>query len=176
MEVVTDSFDRADSAVSLGTSDSDHAWTAHSGTWGISSNAGYRAADAGGNNDCATVDSAVDDCTVVVTASVVADEWRMCARLTDFNNTLVVQCAAGTWTLYRKEGGVFNSIGSWAGTQTNGDIGQLRLSGASVVFVHNGTDRITATEAFNATATRHGLAAGNGGLTGRWEDFSVTVP
>lgn len=39
--VVTDTFDRADSAVSLGTATSGHVWTPRHGTWGISGNKGY---------------------------------------------------------------------------------------------------------------------------------------
>ena len=35
---VSDSFNRADNASSLGTADSGHVWTAHTGTWGIDGN------------------------------------------------------------------------------------------------------------------------------------------
>lgn len=46
---INDTFDRADNNTTLGTATSGQAWTAVSGTWGISNNEGYCVSDASGN-------------------------------------------------------------------------------------------------------------------------------
>lgn len=56
-----DSFDRANSAVSLGSPDKGAAWSALSGTWGISSNRAYMPAANSSNQRAAVIDVGAED-------------------------------------------------------------------------------------------------------------------
>jgi hypothetical protein len=173
---VTDSFNRADSAVSLGTADSGQTWTALTGTWGISSNKAYLVTHV--NQDTAYIDNALSDCAVQVTFNpVAANNSRLVFRLTDASNFHFVQSEGGsTYKHYKYESGGFTQLGSYATTPANGDVLKVVLNGSSIDTYLNGTVRISVSNSFNSTATKHGIGGANGTPTAeRWEDFSAVA-
>jgi len=176
---VTDTFDRADSATSLGTSDSGHVWTALSGTWGIATNAAYLPTSAD-NYNAAIVDSGRADCTVQYTASTVDEsEGRVPVRMTDSQNGFIGQASGagvGIHRLYRIEAGAFTELGTYTADHVSGDVLKMVLSGSSIKYFLNGVERIAATDSFQSTAMKHGIGAGTGTpTTHRYNDFSVVA-
>jgi hypothetical protein len=63
--IVTDSFERANNATTLGTADTGQTWVTDSGTWGILGGKAY--VPAGGNDRSAVVDALTADCVVTAT-------------------------------------------------------------------------------------------------------------
>lgn len=170
---VSDTFNRADSAVSLGSADVGGAWTASVGTWGISSNVAYQVADAG--QDVAQIDSTVANCTIRCTYSVASpNSQRIIFRFSDTSNYWLLQTEGGTaYKLYKYVAAAFTLAGTYSTTPANGDVLMIVLNGNQIDAYLNGVLRISTTDAHNSTATRHGIGGANNSLTGRWEDFSV---
>jgi hypothetical protein len=168
--IFSDAFTRADSAVTLTAP-----WVALAGTWGISINQAYLAVDAGSNANVATVDFGYSDCTVSVTKTVRQSTQRLAFRFTDSANGFIVDDPGSSYDLYRRQAGAYTQIGSWVGTPASGDVLSVVLSGSSIRVYVNGVLVISATDSFNAGATKHGLGAGAIGVA-RFDNFSITVP
>lgn len=169
---ISDSFNRADSAVSLGSADIGGAWTATTGTWGISSNKGYLVTDAG--QDVAQIDSGVANCTIRCLYSTVgANSQRLVFRFTDASNFLICQTEGTAYKVYKYVAGGFTQLGTYSVTPADGDQIMVVLNGSNIDFYLNGTLRISVSDAFNNTATRHGLGGANNTGAARWEDYSV---
>lgn len=165
---ITDSFNRADSTSTMGSTDTGQTWTYQSGTWGITSNTAYPVTASG--QLTAVVESSVSDCTVQVTHSTAGSSPGLCWRATDDNNYWLV---AGL-TAYKRVAGGFTSMGSTGGI-ADGDVLSVVLSGASHVIKKNGSTVLTiSSDSFNQTATKHGLRAQVN--NSRFDNFSVTVP
>lgn len=178
--IVSDTFTRADSAASLGTSDSGHAWTAHRGTWGIQTNRGYLATSSG-SNDCASVNASVANatvsCVVVAIGAGGSSDWRLVANVTDADNYFVLVAGVGSnYTLYRVQAGGFTSIGTVAVVPAANDIASIQRQGSTITARVNGTSSGAITDTFNQSATRFGLASGGSVSAARYDSFLVTVP
>lgn len=175
MTEVLDTFDRANSTTSLGTSDSGHAWTARNGTWGISSNAGYSVDD--GDNVIATVDCGETDQTVSVTLSTMpggSDFAGVCARWTDNSHYYLADAGGGNGTLrlFLVNGNYFQLGSGISGAVAAGDVITLEVIGTSVRALVNGVEKIAVTDSTLATGTNAGLRAGLAG-DARYNNFSV---
>lgn len=164
---ITDSFNRADSTSTLGSTDTGQAWTAQAGTWGISSNTAYTTTASG--QVTVVVDAGVSDCTVQATLTDATGSCGLCWRSTDDNNYWLV---AGV-LCYKRVAGGFTSMGSTGGF-SNGDVITVVVSGNNHTIKRNGTTVLSFTDSFNATATKHGLRAQTN--TSRFDSFSITVP
>lgn len=175
--VVADSFQRADSAVSLGSADTGQAWTAHGGTPGIAGNQAYFAATAldGG----ASVESGAANVTVSVVCTAIGGDFGVIARLTDGSNYIRLVHTGGAVFFQKRVGGGFTTFATQAWTLTAGDVFTLACSGNTLTARINGTQIGTTSDAFNNTATRHGFGT-NGVSPGtspvRWKYFRVTAP
>jgi hypothetical protein len=177
-----DTFDRADSATSLGTpSDGGAAWTAHSGTWGIISNQAYVAVGNGGYMAASLEASAADvDVRLTVGGAAEVNYWGVCARLTDDSNYLWVGRGGGNWNLRKRVAGTDTALGTYTVGVNNGDAVRLSLSGnsLSVYLTPSGGGELLVigpvTESFNGTATRHGLWGFSTSTVARFDSFSVT--
>lgn len=171
--VAFDTFTRADSAVSLGTAESGQAWSALSGTWGISGNQARIATLSGANTDAAVVDAGVSDCLVTVTMATVGGTPRLVFRATDASNCFFVDVQGASATkMYRRQAGANNEIASTTTLVPNGGILSVRLNGADIRAALNGVELFSVTSAFNQTATKHGL--GGTATDARFDDFRVT--
>lgn len=170
-----DDFNRADSTSSLGTpSDGGSSWVAAAGTWGINSNRGYLATSSGGQ-ETAYLESSVADVDVQVTLAVSGSDYGVCARLTDASNNLIgIRSGASDYRIYKRVAGSFTQLGSTvAVTSANGDVMKFTANGSSLTLYQNGVSKVTATDSFNNTATKHGLRS-NADTTTRFDDFSIT--
>lgn len=176
MTTITDTFNRADSPTSLGTtSDGSATWTALSGTWGISSNQAYNSSPTG--LDVAYINTPAADGTLQVTLPVFSSSG-LAFRIQDINNFLMLYVSGGTIRLYRWVGGSATQIGSGFGSFTNGDSLGVTLSGSSITVLHNGSSVGSATETTYQTLTKHGLVLGTASTAPRWDNwsFSYTPP
>jgi len=175
---ITDSFNRINSALTLGTTDTGHTWQYLStGVWGIAANQAYNPTNSVTNKDAAVVQSLVSDCSVQVTFATHVSSMRVGFRYTDLNNGFIVNDEGSQYVLYRLQSGSYTSIGSTTLiTPTNGDVIKVTLSGSSITVYVNGVSKITATDTFNQTATLHGIASNDNTAVARWDTFSITVP
>lgn len=173
--VVFDSFTRANSAVSLGTADSGQAWSALSGTWGITSNQGYCAVSGGTNENAAVVESGIANGVVRVTMATSASS-RVVFRRTDVDNGFIADIFATSATLYRHEAGSYTELDTnLALTVNDGDIFEAVLRGPAISILQNGTEVLSATSTFNQTATKHGIGASGATLTARFDNFAISA-
>jgi Fibronectin type III domain len=168
---VYDNFDRADSAVSLGTATTGQTWSTLAGAFGISSNRAYCVAASGGM-DAAVINAGVANCLVAgsfgvsVTANI-GLTWRVSdglwADATEyFNNGSVV---------YRRDGPSYTNLGN-IGALSPGDVLSVALSGNIHDVRVNGVSKLLLNLAVNNAATRHGLSA-EGVSTSMFETFWV---
>lgn len=170
--IVSDSFTRANSATSLGTADTGQAWVPLSDTWGITSNTAYKVTAS--NQGYVVIDSGVSDCTITVTVSgTTTAGGGITFRATDVSNLWFVECGSGASSVYKSQtgSGLTQMASGWAAFAA-GDVMSVVLSGTSINVKKNGTSIGTLTNAFNQTATKHGLRDYTGTI--RLDDFSVT--
>ena len=152
---VSDTFQRADSAVSLGTAVAGGAWTAHKGTWGISSNQAYLAAGTNGHIDhVATLNSDfLSD--GFVEADVKLSSARASAGLVfrALNNTSMFLVrltktatpAVDTLELSRYTGGTWTALATVAGGFVLGQTYKVRIEfyGGQIYVYLNGVLKIS---------------------------------
>ncbi len=114
-----DTFTRADSALTLGTSSGGGAWTAQLGTWGISTNQAYCPVPAGGAGafNVATLPAATSDgvfaATCIVPAGATVFEGGFLVRFQDLNNFVYLDLSGGgggTSQLFVRVAGVFTAL------------------------------------------------------------------
>jgi hypothetical protein len=168
--LASDSFTRADNAVSLGLADTGQAWSALAGTWGVLSNQAYQ--PSGLPDGVAILDVGEADVTLTVTLSTVAPDNGLILRASDTNNYIRLIFEAGVWYLQKKVAGAFTTLASGAGSNTNGDMITLTGIGSSLSSTLNGVALLTATDAFNATATKHGITGISAST--RFDNFSAS--
>lgn len=170
---VSDAFNRADSALTLGSADVGGAWTEAVGTWGISSNAAYQVVSVG--QDLAYIDSGVANCTIRCTYSVAAqNSQRITARISDTSNYLILQTESNNaYKLYKFVAAAGTLLGNYNATPANGDALMMVLNGSNIDVYLNGVLRISASDSFNSTQTPHGIGGANNATGARWDDFSV---
>lgn len=171
---IVDTFNRADSASSLGTtSDGTATWTVlQGGPFGISSNQAYMPGSIA--SSVAYVDPGDADTTVAVKVAALTISTAAAGpafRVSSANNYWAVYCLNTTATLYKVVGGAFGSQGTF--TVAAGDTISVVLSGSSIVAKRNGATQLTVTDSTFSTATKHGLYME--GSSTRLDDFSVGI-
>lgn len=174
--IVSDTFTRADSAVTLGSAETGQSWSALAGTWGISSNQAKLVTDAGGNQNAAVVDSGRADNFTVSAKVAVTGTVRLVWRCSDVNNGFMLLVLSPNVVMYRQQAGTYNQIGTVAQAVANNDVLSVQVRGNTHAALLNGATIIApVTDAFNNTATKHGI--GETSNTGdRLDNFLVTVP
>ena len=173
--LVTDSFTRADNAVSLGSTEGGSlgpkVWTAHGGTWGVIAGTAY-APGGGGTYHAASVDAGVSNALVQAVFATLGGSIGLSARITDDSNFLHLEYGGGSdLTLYKRVAGAFTQIGTAVVTQAAGDLVALECRGNTLNAYQNGVLKFTVTDAFNNTATRFGLST-NSTLV-RYDAFAI---
>lgn len=170
---ITDSFTRADSTTTLGTTDTGQAWTAVSGTWGIGTNRAYKPSGAG--DHAAVVEAAATDVTATVTLATAAAFYGLAPRVVDANNLWIVYYnTASTMLLTKIVGGAYTVVGNTGTlTTTTGDVFSVVMAGPAFTVRRNGVDMFAATDATHGAATRHGMYSGvNNAFL---DNFSITA-
>lgn len=173
--VVSDAFNRADSTTTLGTADTGQAWTALSGTWGISSNQAY-CVDAN-DGRVAAIETGSTDQTVTVTATIPNSSSYpgVLARLTDADNFYLAQINTGSTTIYRNSAG-YSLLGTGSGA-ASGDVLEFSVIGTSLNLDVNGGSVISLTNSGITSGSLAGIryATSSGSPAIRWDDFSVVA-
>lgn len=171
-----DNFNRADSVLTLNSpSDAAGDYTLV-GTWGITSNTAYSVVS---SNPCAAIlDSATFDITIEVTLTGLggADIAGLCARYTDINNhwAYYMDTLNNKTRLYKISSGSFVSVIDNVHAPAAGDVLKLGFSSNTWTAYYNGSQVGTGSDAFNNTATKHGLWGYANGTNDRWDSLSIT--
>lgn len=173
--VVSDSFNRADSNLTLGNADTGQAWNPLIGTWGISGGFAKLIVDGTNNENIAVIDSGVSDCMIEVVAINPETGWRVTWRAQDGNHHFMILYVGGNINLYKKTGaGSFTQIGTGVVALVHLDVVQVTTSGSAHSLVVNGVEIIApVTDAAYLTETEHGIGDTGVGGTERWKDFKV---
>ncbi len=166
--IASDSFNRANSAVTMGDTDSaaggtNKTWVPNSGVWGISSNAAYTPSS--DSQVTTVVESSAADTTVAVKMATAGDAG-LCWRSTDDTHNWLTNGSS----IFKRNGG-FTQVATYAG-ESSGDTISVVLSGSSGILQKNGTQVASWSDAFNSTATKHGLRCTSTNLV-RFDDFSI---
>src|SRR5580765_456066 len=157
-----DSFNRADSTTTLGSTDGAGsldpiAWTKPNGggPHGISSNRAY----CPGGNGLAAVDLATADVDITLTVVTMSGGSGIMFRFASFNNYWFwMNTSTGSVSqLYKVVGGSFTQVGSSQSGAANGDVLRVVTNGNAIEVFRNGTSKITTTDSFAASGTNHGL-------------------
>ena len=174
--VVSDTFTRSDSALTLGSAETLQAYTAHAGTWGITSNQGYSVTDA--DADLATLESGLND--GVFTLSVKgtlnsATDYRipeLVVRMADTSNYLYVRMINGAVTLRKNDADSHSQLATAATTTADNTAYAVRAAclGTRVYVYVDGVLKIShtlaggdATKYVGATYTRIGARLAKAG-------------
>jgi hypothetical protein len=151
--IVSDSFDRADNASSLGNSDTGQTWIIGSGTWAISSNQ----AKGTGNNITALQDIGSSNAKISVTVGAAIDSGIV-FRYKDENNYFrFVRVGAGNVYLQKKVSGTLTTLQNISSAVAVGDILTVIASGDSIQVLKNGTSLYTTTDSSYLLNTKHGI-------------------
>lgn len=179
---VTDTYDRADSATTLGSAQTGQAWTASRGTWGITGNAAYSVT--GVDDDLATIETTNTNhratATIPVPAGVGAASPGLIARFVDTNNHYLATLAflsggtAPLVKLFKKVGGGYTQLGTTVTLPNLTTSATFTLSafGNSITVLVNGVSVIRELDSSLTAGTKVGLRQG-GATACRWSDFSA---
>lgn len=175
--IVTDSFNRADSAT-LGVADTGEVWNSNAyavGVFGISSNQAYLSTP--NANSYAVLETGMTNISIKCTAVYSGTgEWGLVARWEDSNNFLKINFVSNYWIYIRTRiAGVETNITSSGFNQLpNGTVVRVDIVGDAVQVYLNDVLRATGDLAGSlTTGTQAGLAS-NATTGNYWEDFSVT--
>lgn len=162
--IVFDSFDRADSAVTLGNADTGQAWAVSAGTWGISGGQAYSVSDV--SLDCALLNNPTADAIFSysisgdIAASVGPGSYHIihCIfRALNADTLLSVELFNGVVRLYKRATGSFTALANSAVPTVDGKLYSIdaRCIGNAIVVSVDGIVRIS-----------HVLSGGNGVYAG----------
>jgi hypothetical protein len=181
--LVSDSFNRTDSNISLGNTDSYNGGTTKTWgvygpsatlpTYGISSNQAYMVSNNGGftNNNFAGINIGVSDVTYKVTLATASAACYFVLRASD-NNHYVRLSTGNPYTLVTYNNGTFTTISTASVGSATGDVISITLNGTSITVSKNGTEIISATSTFNQTSTIFGFS-GQGSTANRFDNFQI---
>lgn len=190
--LLSDTFSRADSALTLGNAETGQPWSAAAGTWGVSAGQGYSASD--GSGSIATIDPGAGNATYEVSVSGdldnVGSNLRYLTpifRYTDANNHLRLHFVSGAVSLFKLVGGGFTLLATSALTTADATMYRLRISyvdgiiTVSVDGVPRFTSVLTGPELalFPPTLSRVGVhlsKAGTPAVDARFDNLRVTMP
>ncbi len=169
----SDTFNRGDSAVSLGTpSDGGSAWVAGVGTWGINSNRAYN--PSGSPYAAAVLECGGADGTLQVSLPSIGGNAALIFRYTDASNYWFASLANFDVRFIKIEAGSATTVGGTAVvTVSAGDVLRVTMAGTALELFQNGVSRRSISNAFNASATKHGIG-GYSSSAARFEDWSFT--
>jgi hypothetical protein len=157
--IVYASFFAPDSANTLARAETGQSWTALSGTWGTRRYQAYLSAPSGDGNCAAVLDAGVADANISVQLNDVngGSTQGIVFRATDAHNFFFARGFNTNIQVFRIQAGALVQLGSYAGGINEGDVLAVELLGPGIVVKQNGILRLTLTDSFNQSATRHGL-------------------
>lgn len=167
-----DSFTRADSASTLGTSEvGGKTWTANTGTWGVSSGAAYTVT--GASADIASIDTSITDMQVEGKLTYSGTQPGLVFRYQDASNYYYVEPFSSGARIQKRVAGSTSTVVSTGSGFASGDYFGASIYGSQINLLHNGSIVATATDTALTAGTKAGMRAGSANSTDRWDDFSV---
>lgn len=169
------SFFAEDSDTDLPDTETGETWVQLLGDWGIDQYQARLVTSEGDTENVAYIETGQADCNlqVQVTKFGINATAGIAFRVTNVNNRYFARLnSTGSVQLFKEVAGSITGLGSWSGTMTSGDWIRVELSGTSIKVKHNGVVRISVTDSFNQTATKHGLHCDEVALT-RMKHFSM---
>ena len=185
VSAITDTFTRADSATSLGTTETGQAWEIVGGTWGVTNGTMYKSVGGASTRAHAVVDWGSADMSVTVqipSRGTAAGYPCLVGRFVDEGNGYFVQLNPSPGTLARRVGGVNTVVISNLGTTVAGDSMKLSIreqGGGTVLTVYrNGTQVSTYTDTAvgRPAGTRAGVFSYGVYVDARFDNFTVEAP
>ena len=182
---ITDTFTRADSTASLGTTETGQAWQVVGGTWGIVSGTMYKSAGGTTTRAHAVVDWGATDMSVTVQIPNLGNTAGypcLVGRFADEGNGYFLQLNPSPGTLTRRVGGVNTVILSGLGTTLAGDTMKLSIreqGGGTVLTVYRNGGQIgtyTDTATGRPAGTRAGVFSYSIFVDARFDNFTVGAP
>lgn len=172
--LVSDTFDRADNATTLGNAETGQTWL-YTGVWGIDTNAAEMQSGSGTVLH-SYVESGISDGTVSVKFLELNNENRLVFRLQDATNYLTVHARASDYAIKKVVSGTTTTLQTIAQQPVAGDIVKVELNGSTVKVFVNGVEIASRTETTFQAATKHGFAT-YGGVSPktRFDNFEVTT-
>lgn len=179
--LVSDLFDRANSAASLGTADTGQAWTAWDGTWGISTNKAYPVAVGAADATAVVNAGARGRFTAASITPAAAAYVGLVFRGIDASNHLIVDMSDTTVRILKRDAGAYTVLASSALAHAAGSAHSVTvecLGSVITVTVPSGTLSHTMSQAdaikFTATTAKfHGVRAGSVSAA-RVDNLSIT--
>lgn len=172
MAVVSDDFNRADNATTLGTAPTGQTWEVLTpgAIFGITGGKAYRTSAGTTNQAIAVINSGVADGDIEVTLDTGADSG-VCWRATDDSNYFFVASQNGV--IYRRQAGGFNEVAAFVGSAGGGTY-RIEMRGNTFTIFKDGAQRATFTDSFQNTATKHGLRV-HDTTSALFDNFTVTA-
>jgi hypothetical protein len=176
----TDSFDRAESADSLGNMPDGRTWLVDAGTWGITSGQA-QVSESHEYRNHAVVGIGQGDGGVQVRMTRVTPGSGLVFRYEGPYNywALVAVPEVATWNIYKVVDGTREIVGNTGEAQTrDGTTIAVRTSGDTIELIVNGRVMKTIVDDFGQDNGRFGLtvAGGEQATTTRFDDFVVGLP
>lgn len=174
--LVWDSFNRADSALTLGNAESGQTWAYNSANvFGISTNRAYNTSAA---NSIATLDCGSQDYDVEVTlasiqAPVGGTTYWLVWGYTDASNFFRFGQSGTAWNFHKVSAGSITALWNMNITSAAGDVIRVSKRGTRSTMYLNDRPIDTYNDTFGATATKVGIQAA--GLTTTFDNFIVRV-
>ena len=176
--MIQDSFTRANSTTTLGSTDTGQVWTPQgTSTWGITSNQAYLVNTTANQEEFCVFESGLADVRISIKMTVAGD-MGIPFRFTDSNNCYTATSSPlDTIVVISKVvGGVASDLGTATNyTAANGDVLTLLAIGNSYTLQINGVTKFAATDATFLTQTIHGIKQYPGINTQRFDEFSLTA-
>lgn len=171
--IVYDSFNRVDSASSLGVADTGQAWNVISGTWGIDGGKAYCAVTESiiGSNNVVINTGISDGILTVKLPSVAKGAERVTFRWYDNLNRFALWVDTDKYALYKYEG-VETLLGSYSVVPQNNDVIKIEANGSLIKVYLNDLKIFEVTESANIANTYWGFGTYNSILP-RFDDFKV---
>jgi len=171
--VVSDSFNRADNALTLGNADTGQAWNPDIGTWGINSNLATQITS---SEAVCSINSGISNLYLKVTfairaaAAVHRIRFRAASDAVNGDRITLLANDAG-YSLYKTSAGASTSIASWAVPPQNGDIVEIYAKGSNIRIIINGVERFNVNESTSQFNTYVALSGNSIAL--RWNNLEV---
>lgn len=171
--LVSDTFTRGDTTGPLGTATSGQTWETIAGTaFGITSNAAYNT-DTGNAICIATIDSATCNGRVACTVTRTTQVAGLVVRLSDASNYWYVSLSGSATTLNKMVAGSPTTVATSASTFSGATSVEVVMSGSNYSVLINNSVLLTGTDAFNSTATKHGILRQQTVNNSRHDNFTV---
>lgn len=168
-----DTFNRGDSANSLGNLDSGQTWVQNSGTWGISSNQAYVSAPGPSAGESYASVSAQADFEAQLTVKVAGGAEYLIFRGSDTINywRLGAGSSTGTIVLQKIEAGAPTVVGTLTSPMAADTTLKVIASGEAIYCYVNGVLEFLTTDSFNSESTNIGMFTNH--TATRFETFSI---